>query len=60
LIGLIPAIHNMGWQLPQRLLAKRISRMEKVKSYVVKATILAIWIDGNCVLFGLRGQPTQS
>jgi hypothetical protein len=50
----------MGWQLPQRLLAKRISRMEKVKSYVVKATILAIWIDGNCVLFGLRGQPTQS
>jgi MFS family permease len=39
LIGLIPAIHNMGWQLPQLLLAKRISRMEVVKPYVVKATI---------------------
>jgi len=26
LIGLIPAIHNMGWQLPQLLLAKRISK----------------------------------
>lgn len=39
LIGLIPAIHNMGWQLPQLLLAKRISRMERVKPFVVKATI---------------------
>lgn len=39
LIGLIPAIHNMGWQLPQLLLAKKISRMERVKPFVVKATI---------------------
>jgi MFS family permease len=39
LIGLIPAIHNMGWQLPQLLLAKRISRMERVKPFVVRATI---------------------
>ena len=39
LIGLIPAIHNMGWQLPQLLLAKRISKMERVKPFVVKATI---------------------
>lgn len=39
LIGLIPAIHNMGWQLPQLLLAKRISKMERVKPFVVLATI---------------------
>jgi len=39
LIGLIPAIHNMGWQLPQLLLAKRISKMERVRPYVIRATI---------------------
>jgi len=27
LIGLVPAIHNVGWQLPQLLMAKRIARM---------------------------------
>ncbi len=39
LIGLIPAIHNMGWQLPQLLMAKRIAKMERVKPFVVLATI---------------------
>jgi MFS family permease len=39
LIGLIPAIHNMGWQLPQLLTAKRIKRMEHIKPYVVQMTI---------------------
>lgn len=39
LIGLIPAIHNMGWQLPQILTAKRINRMEHIKPYVVMMTI---------------------
>ena len=39
LIGLIPAIHNMGWQLPQLLLAKRISKMERVKPFVLFMTI---------------------
>lgn len=39
LIGLIPAIHNMGWQLPQLLIAKRISRMNSIKSYVMFMTI---------------------
>lgn len=39
LIGLIPAIHNMGWQLPQLLTANRIKRMEHIKPYVVKMTI---------------------
>jgi MFS family permease len=39
LIGLIPAIHNMGWQLPQLLMAKRISRMERIKPYVMFMTV---------------------
>jgi MFS family permease len=39
LIGVIPAIHNMGWQLPQLLLAKRISKMERVRPFVIRATI---------------------
>jgi MFS family permease len=39
LIGLIPAIHNMGWQLPQLLIAKRISKMEKLKPFVLFMTI---------------------
>jgi MFS family permease len=39
LIGLIPAIHNMGWQLPQLLMAKRISKMAKIKPYVMFMTI---------------------
>jgi MFS family permease len=39
LIGLIPAIHNMGWQLPQLLTAKRVSRLRKFKPFVVFMTI---------------------
>ncbi|MCX6054840.1 MAG: MFS transporter [Chloroflexi bacterium] len=39
LIGLIPAIHNMGWQLPQLLIAKRISRMDKIKPFILLITI---------------------
>ena len=39
LIGLIPAIHNMGWQLPQLLIARRISRMTRIKPYVLAMTI---------------------
>lgn len=39
LIGLIPAIHNVGWQFPQLLTAKRISRMQLIKPYVVFMTI---------------------
>jgi len=38
LIGLIPAIHSMGWQLPQLLTAQRISQMPKVKSFVMFMT----------------------
>jgi len=39
LIGLIPAIHNMGWQLPQLLIAKRLSKLEKIKPLVLALTI---------------------
>lgn len=39
LIGLIPAIHNMGWQLPQLLMAKRVSKMERIKPTVMMLTI---------------------
>mgnify|MGYP001401709733 CR=1 FL=1 len=39
LIGLIPAIHNMGWQLPQLFLARRISRLEHYKPLTLWMTI---------------------
>ncbi len=39
LIGLIPAIHNMGWQLPQLLIANRISKMSHIKPYVMFMTV---------------------
>lgn len=39
LIGLIPAIHNMGWQFPQLLIAKRIAKMEKIKPFVMFMTM---------------------
>ncbi len=39
LIGLIPAIHNMGWQLPQLLTAQSITRLKEYKPTVM---ILAI------------------
>jgi len=39
LIGLIPAIHNTGWQLPQLLTAKRIGRMIRYKPFVMLMTI---------------------
>lgn len=39
LLGLIPAIHNTGWQLPQLLTAKRIGRMVRYKPFVMLMTI---------------------
>lgn len=39
LIGLVPAIHNMGWMLPQLLTSRRISGMRRVKPWVLLATI---------------------
>ena len=39
LIGLVPAIHNMGWQLPQLLIARRVARQPRYKPMVMGLTI---------------------
>ena len=39
LIGLIPAIHTVGWQLPQLLTAGRVRRLERFKPMVMVMTI---------------------
>jgi MFS family permease len=38
LIGLIPAIHNMGWQLPQLLTANRVARLRRYKPMTIFMT----------------------
>lgn len=39
LIGLIPAIHSMGWQLPQLFTANRVARLRRYKPMVMWMTI---------------------
>lgn len=39
LIGLIPAIHSVGWQLPQLLTANRVARLRRYKPMVMMMTI---------------------
>jgi MFS family permease len=39
LIGLIPAFHTMGWQLPQLFTARRIARLPRYKPFVLLITI---------------------
>lgn len=39
LIGLIPAIHQVGWQLPQVFFAERVGRLTRYKPMVVALTI---------------------
>ncbi|HOD05259.1 MAG TPA: MFS transporter, partial [Anaerolineaceae bacterium] len=39
LIGLITAIHNVGWQLPQLFLARWIATLTRFKPWVLKLTI---------------------
>jgi MFS family permease len=39
LIGLIPAIHNMGWQLPQLLTVRRLAQSERIKPTVLLMTL---------------------
>jgi len=39
LIGMIPAIHSMGWQLPQLFMAKRTSKQTLYKPLVVMLSI---------------------
>ncbi len=39
LVGLIPAIHNMGWQLPQLFTARWIAKKKVLKPTVLKVSI---------------------
>jgi MFS family permease len=39
LIGLIPAIHSMGWQLPQFFMAGKVARLRQFKPMVLRNTI---------------------
>ncbi len=39
LIGLVPAIHSVGWQLPQLFTASYVSRLRKYKRHVLMMTI---------------------
>ncbi len=39
LIGLIPAIHSVGWQLPQLFVARRVTRMRRFLPMVLWMTI---------------------
>jgi MFS family permease len=43
LIGLIPAIHSAGWNLPQLLMANRVSRQKTYKPMVLTLTIQERW-----------------
>lgn len=40
LIGLIPSIHNAGWQFPQLFIAGFVSRQPRVKPLVVLLTVM--------------------
>jgi MFS family permease len=57
LIGLVPAIHNVGWQLPQLLTAGWISRVKRYKPLTLWMTIhervpyLGLAIVALCVPF---------
>ncbi|TLM98823.1 MFS transporter, partial [bacterium] len=39
LVGLVPAIHNMGWQLPQLFTSKKVSRLSVLKPLVLLSTV---------------------
>jgi MFS family permease len=39
LIGLVPAIHSVGWQLPQLFTASHVSRLRRYKRHVIMTTI---------------------
>ena len=62
LIGLIPAIHGAGWQLPQLLTAGWVSRAKRVKPLVLWATIheRVPYLGLAAVAFFLRVSPSRS
>jgi MFS family permease len=60
LIGLIPAVHNVGWMLPQLLTAKSVSRMKRFKPAVVFWTIQERWpFFGLALIAALMGWLTK-
>jgi MFS family permease len=38
IIGLVPAFHNVGWQLPQLLTANKVARQKRIKPMVLRNT----------------------
>jgi MFS family permease len=48
LIGLIPAIHAVGWQLPQLFTAKKVSSLR-----LLRPTVLSLSINERLPFFGL-------
>lgn len=43
LIGLIPAIHTLGWQLPQLFTASRVARLPRYKPMTLTMTLQERW-----------------
>lgn len=39
LIGLVPALHNLGWQLPQLFTSQRVARLPRFKGMVLLNTL---------------------
>ena len=39
IIGLVPAFHNVGWQLPQLLTANKVARQKRIKPMVLRNTL---------------------
>lgn len=39
LIGLVPAIHSMFWQIPQLFMARKVSSLPKIKPHILKMTL---------------------
>jgi MFS family permease len=62
LIGLVPAIHNMGWQLPQLLTAGWIGRLSRYKPLTLNMTIheRLPFLGLALLAFALAGSPSSS
>ena len=43
LIGLVPAIHSLGWQLPQLFMSGSVAKLSRYKPMVLSLTIHERW-----------------
>ncbi|GAP14867.1 arabinose efflux permease [Longilinea arvoryzae] len=61
LIGLVPAIHNMGWLLPQLFMSKNISRRPLVKpvllAYIIHERLPFLGLAAVAFLVPIIGTP---